>query len=104
MNAESIEHYPGYSGMSRERCFFFLRCFGFFFFRSSSISPPVLVSYLKNHNTWSYSEFLKLHRDVIVSSPPFSDEWNGLDGTWARRFLNKAKDLSPLTFAAEKKR
>ncbi|RUP06799.1 hypothetical protein BC936DRAFT_140215 [Jimgerdemannia flammicorona] len=104
MNAESIEHYPGYSGMSHERCFFFLQCFGFFFFRSSSISPPALVSYLKNHSAWSYSEFLKLHRDVIVSSPPFSDEWNGLDGTWARRFLTKAKDLSPLTFAAKKKK
>ncbi|RUS22604.1 hypothetical protein BC938DRAFT_475225 [Jimgerdemannia flammicorona] len=77
MNAESIEHYPGYSDPHR---------------------------YLLQLFTWSYSEFLKLHRDVIVSSPPFSDEWNGLDGTWARRFLTKAKDLNPLTFAAKKKK
>jgi hypothetical protein len=28
---------------------------------------------------------------VIVSSPPFSDELTGLDGTWTRRFLKKSR-------------
>ncbi|RUP43084.1 hypothetical protein BC936DRAFT_137648 [Jimgerdemannia flammicorona] len=77
MNAESIEHYPGYS---------------------------VLVSYLKHHNTWSYSEFLKLHRDTIVSSPPFADEWNGLDGAWSKRFLREVKVLNPLNLKVLEKK
>ncbi|CAG8753265.1 2874_t:CDS:2, partial [Ambispora leptoticha] len=37
-------------------------------------------------------------RDVIVLSPPFSDEWNGLDGAWTHRFLKKAEALNPKDF------
>ncbi|CAI2191790.1 7182_t:CDS:10 [Funneliformis geosporum] len=49
-----------------------------------------LLTYLDEHTSWSYYEFLTLYRDVIISSPPFTDEWNGLDGTWTRRFLKKS--------------
>ncbi|CAG8579589.1 2666_t:CDS:2, partial [Paraglomus occultum] len=59
---------------------------------------PALLSYLNEHTSWSYYEFLTLYRDVIVLSPPFSDEWNGLDGSWTRRFLKKAEDLKPEEF------
>jgi hypothetical protein len=59
---------------------------------------PALLSYLNEHTSWSYYEFLTLYRDVIVLSPPFSDEWNGLDGAWTHRFLKKAEELNPKDF------
>jgi hypothetical protein len=40
----------------------------------------------------SYIEFLNLNRDVVLLSQPFSDKWNVLDLTWARRFLKEAKE------------
>ncbi|CAG8538366.1 12724_t:CDS:2, partial [Racocetra fulgida] len=39
---------------------------------------------------WSYYEFLILNRDVMISSP-LNEDWNGLDGTWTRRFLKNAE-------------
>ncbi|CAG8637461.1 3812_t:CDS:2, partial [Diversispora eburnea] len=52
------------------------------------------------HTVWSYSEFLNLYRDVILSSNPFSDDWNTLDLTWSRRFLREAKELKKTNFPA----
>ncbi|CAG8607869.1 8357_t:CDS:10, partial [Acaulospora morrowiae] len=52
-----------------------------------------LISYLNEHTEWSYPEFLNLHRNVILSSQPFSSEWHVLDLTWTRRFLKQAKRL-----------
>jgi len=63
-----------------------------------SKSFPALVSYLEKHTDWSYREFLTLHHDVIVASPPFSDDWYGLDGAWFHRFLRKVKELDPCNF------
>jgi len=50
---------------------------------------------LHEHTIWSYYEFLTLYRDAIISSPPFSENWNGLDGAWAHRFLKEAKEIRP---------
>ncbi|RUS32612.1 hypothetical protein BC938DRAFT_474903 [Jimgerdemannia flammicorona] len=58
-----------------------------------------LVSYLKEHKVWSYIEFLKHHRDVVISSTPVSDDWAVLDGAWFRRFKGAAKELSPDNYA-----
>ncbi|KAF0470061.1 hypothetical protein F8M41_025425 [Gigaspora margarita] len=62
----STEHYPGYFA---------------------------LLSYLNEHEhvDWSYYEFLILNRDVMISSPLNVEDWNGLDGTWTRRFLKNAE-------------
>ncbi|KAG9293282.1 hypothetical protein G9A89_007528 [Geosiphon pyriformis] len=54
-----------------------------------------LVTYLKEHTDWSYTEFLKLHREIIVESPPFYDDWTLLDSTWFRRFNRVAQKISP---------
>ncbi|CAG8628821.1 2134_t:CDS:2 [Dentiscutata erythropus] len=64
----STEHYPGYFA---------------------------LLSYLneREHVDWSYYEFLILNRDVIISSPLNIEDWNGLDGTWTRRFLKNAETM-----------
>ncbi|CAG8623587.1 5625_t:CDS:10 [Gigaspora rosea] len=54
-----------------------------------------LLTYLTERENWSYYEFLTTYRDVVISSPPFSEEWNGLDGAWTHRFLRKAKEFKP---------
>ncbi|GES78735.1 C2H2-type zinc finger transcription factor [Rhizophagus clarus] len=59
-----------------------------------------LVRYLKDNDnaTWSYAKFLTLHRDTLLKSPPFLNEWFHLDGRWANRFLYKIKELDPSNF------
>ncbi|CAG8658670.1 11305_t:CDS:2, partial [Racocetra persica] len=47
----------------------------------------------------SYTEFLHLNRNVVLLSQPFSDKWNVLDLTWARRFLSQAKELKEHDYA-----
>ncbi|KAF0413192.1 hypothetical protein F8M41_007838 [Gigaspora margarita] len=54
-----------------------------------------LLTYSTERENWSYYEFLTTYRNVIISSPPFSEEWNGLDGAWTHRFLRKAKEFKP---------
>ena len=43
----------------------------------------------------SFSEFLDLYQETIIDSPPSADDWNGLQMTWQRRFLNAVKDIIP---------
>ncbi|CAG8635418.1 9950_t:CDS:10, partial [Acaulospora morrowiae] len=62
-----------------------------------------LISYLYEHTEWSYPEFLNLHRNIILSSQPFSSEWHVLDLTWTRRFLKQAKRLRPDDYEAIEK-
>ncbi|CAG8517691.1 10348_t:CDS:2 [Paraglomus occultum] len=62
-----------------------------------------LVSYLKEHTARSYSEFLELHRSVILDSQPFSDDWSILDLTWSRRFLKQVKKLKSDCYEAVEK-
>ncbi|RUS30414.1 hypothetical protein BC938DRAFT_479415 [Jimgerdemannia flammicorona] len=68
-------------------------------FFPNSLQPfPAIVSYLKGHTAWSYTEFLNLYCEVILSSPPMTARWDTLDLTWARRFLLKAEELDPDNF------
>ncbi|CAG8815789.1 18158_t:CDS:1, partial [Racocetra fulgida] len=62
------------------------------------VTIPELVTYLKTHDSksWSYTEFLTTYRDVILASTSASDEWTGLNGTWVRRFLREANLLSSI--------
>ena len=32
------------------------------------------------------STFLNELRETIISSPPYTDDWTGLDGAWCNRF------------------
>lgn len=58
-----------------------------------------LLNYLEetDPNLWSYVDFLKLNRTLIINSPPFKDQWYTLDGTWNRRFVQAGKELLDLT-------
>jgi len=60
----------------------------------------VLVTYLQGLTSdhWSYVDFLRLNRDNIVDYPPFTEDLNGLDGTWFRRFLRAVQDLKPTIY------
>ncbi|RUS27590.1 hypothetical protein BC938DRAFT_483030 [Jimgerdemannia flammicorona] len=42
----------------------------------------------------TYAKFLHALRDVILESPPFTEDWSGLDGTWYRRYARLAKEPS----------
>ncbi|CAG8706843.1 254_t:CDS:2, partial [Cetraspora pellucida] len=55
-----------------------------------------LISYLKggDSNFWSYKEFLKKNRSTICESPPFTNDWAGLNGRWFERFLQAVKSLN----------
>ncbi|CAG8739349.1 7846_t:CDS:2, partial [Acaulospora morrowiae] len=58
-----------------------------------------LLNYFEGTDSslWSYIDFLKLNRTLIINSPPFKDQWNTLDGTWNRRFIQAGKELLDLT-------
>ncbi|CAG8783932.1 18743_t:CDS:2, partial [Gigaspora margarita] len=58
-----------------------------------------LLNYLEetDPSLWSYVDFLKLNRTLIINSPPFKDQWNTLDGTWNKRFIQAGKELLDLT-------
>ncbi|CAG8636727.1 7711_t:CDS:10 [Paraglomus occultum] len=38
--------------------------------------------------------FLLAKRNTIVNSPPYTDDWRGLDGAWASRFLKRVEQLA----------
>ena len=47
-------------------------------------------------------EFLRLNRATIVDAPPFSDDWTGVDGAWARRYLQEVSEINPKLRNSEK--
>ncbi|CAG8785021.1 12007_t:CDS:2, partial [Dentiscutata erythropus] len=60
-----------------------------------------LITYLKGResNFWSYMEFLTLNRTIIIESPPFTNNWTGLNGTWFKRFVQASEELGPVSTA-----
>ncbi|CAG8717268.1 16709_t:CDS:10, partial [Funneliformis mosseae] len=48
----------------------------------------VVLNYFKSYDseTWTYQHFLTELRETIISSPPYTDDWTGLDGAWCNRF------------------
>ncbi|KAG9298147.1 hypothetical protein G9A89_002584 [Geosiphon pyriformis] len=55
----------------------------------------IFIEYFKKTSSekWSYWHFLRSNQAEIITLPPFSDEWTGLDGAWQRRFFYKAKEM-----------
>ncbi|CAG8535744.1 11165_t:CDS:2 [Funneliformis caledonium] len=43
-----------------------------------------------DRETWTYKHFLNEIRETIIISPPYSDDWSGLDGAWFRRYIYHA--------------
>ncbi|CAG8639822.1 9151_t:CDS:10, partial [Paraglomus brasilianum] len=55
-----------------------------------------ICSYIRTcKGSCSFSEFLDLYQKTIKDSPPNTDDWNGLQTTWQRRFLGVVKDIIP---------
>ncbi|RGB28312.1 hypothetical protein C1646_767957 [Rhizophagus diaphanus] len=55
-----------------------------------------ICSYLKiRGEESSFREFVKLYQEMILESPPDSDNWVGLEVSWKTRFLNAAKETIP---------
>jgi hypothetical protein len=52
----------------------------------------------------SYRSFLSFHKSAIITSPPFSNNWNRIDDVWAKRYLKEAKELYPDDFASIEKK
>ncbi|RUP44576.1 hypothetical protein BC936DRAFT_149268 [Jimgerdemannia flammicorona] len=38
----------------------------------------------------TYPHFLDALRDIILESPPFTEDWGGLDGIWYDRYVRQA--------------
>ncbi|CAG8650944.1 16728_t:CDS:10 [Funneliformis caledonium] len=49
----------------------------------------------KNANHCSFSGFLEFYQEIIINSPPDTDDWAGLEATWKRRFLRAVKEIFP---------
>ncbi|CAG8756200.1 225_t:CDS:2, partial [Ambispora leptoticha] len=41
--------------------------------------------------TWNYEHFLNELKEIITNSPPYTEDWSGLDGTWYNRYIYHAK-------------
>ncbi|CAI2187612.1 13237_t:CDS:10 [Funneliformis geosporum] len=55
-----------------------------------------ICSYISNHNeTCSFREFVDLYKEMIIDSPPNTDDWSGLETAWEMRFLRSVKDIIP---------
>ncbi|CAI2197890.1 13438_t:CDS:2, partial [Funneliformis geosporum] len=55
-----------------------------------------ICSYIRNRNeTCSFREFVDLYQEMIIDSPPNTDNWNGLETAWETRFLGNVKDIIP---------
>ncbi|CAG8810678.1 44391_t:CDS:2, partial [Gigaspora margarita] len=65
------------------------------------LSMPTLITYLKGResNFWSYMEFLTLNRTIVIESPPFTNNWTGLNGTWFKRFAQASEELGSVSTA-----
>ncbi|KAG9294861.1 hypothetical protein G9A89_008553 [Geosiphon pyriformis] len=40
------------------------------------------LAHSAEHTDWSYTDFLRLHCDIIINSPSFFDDWTLLNSTW----------------------
>ncbi|CAG8541644.1 1888_t:CDS:10 [Acaulospora morrowiae] len=56
-----------------------------------------VIEYFKTNDreTWTYKHFLNEIRETIIISPPYSDDWSGLDGAWYRRYIYHADKSDP---------
>lgn len=55
-----------------------------------------ICSYIRNRNeACSFREFIDLYQEMIIHSPPNTDDWSGLETAWEMRFLRSVKDIIP---------
>ncbi|RHZ68223.1 hypothetical protein Glove_296g66 [Diversispora epigaea] len=51
-----------------------------------------ICSYIRSRNEdCSFREFVELYQEVIIESPPNTDEWFGLEVAWKTRFLGNVE-------------
>ncbi|CAG8657779.1 849_t:CDS:2, partial [Paraglomus occultum] len=60
----------------------------------SYIGNNAVLKYFETHDrkTWNYEHFLNELKEVIINSPPYTEDWGGLDGIWYSRYIYHAKD------------
>ncbi|CAB4415310.1 unnamed protein product [Rhizophagus irregularis] len=52
-----------------------------------------ICSYIRNRN--ETCSFIDLYQEMIIHSPPNTDDWSGLETAWKMRFLRSVKDIIP---------
>jgi hypothetical protein len=52
------------------------------------------------NETCSFREFIDLYHEMIIDSPPNTDDWSGLETAWEIRFLRSVKDIIPEKYDA----
>ncbi|POG75804.1 hypothetical protein GLOIN_2v1838532 [Rhizophagus irregularis DAOM 181602=DAOM 197198] len=57
-----------------------------------------LSSYLKKFDNPSYRNFLDLNREEVIKSPPFTENWGGLESAWSNRFIRAVQTHIPDRF------
>ncbi|CAJ0833648.1 1380_t:CDS:2 [Entrophospora sp. SA101] len=55
-----------------------------------------ICSYIRKRNEHcSFREFIDLYQEMIIESPPDTDNWCSLEVAWKTRFLRNIKDIIP---------
>ncbi|KAG9296335.1 hypothetical protein G9A89_014927 [Geosiphon pyriformis] len=51
-----------------------------------------VIAYLRDVDSGdcTYPHFLDKLRDTVLESPPFTEDWSGLDGIWYKRYAHQA--------------
>ncbi|RGB21728.1 hypothetical protein C1646_731896 [Rhizophagus diaphanus] len=57
-----------------------------------------LSSYLKKYDNPTYRNFLVLNREEVIKSPPFTENWGGLESAWSNRFIRAVQTHIPDRF------
>jgi hypothetical protein len=87
------EYYPGYEGdfLMFSSSSFLIFCWPNHFFLA-------LSSYLKKYDNPTYRNFLDLNREEVIKSPPFTENWGGLESAWSNRFIRAVQTHIPDRF------
>ncbi|CAG8786234.1 10785_t:CDS:2, partial [Gigaspora rosea] len=53
---------------------------------------PAVLKYFETYDeeTWTYEHFLNELKETIITSPPYTNDWSGLDGAWYGRYTYHA--------------
>ncbi|CAG8544051.1 2457_t:CDS:2 [Diversispora eburnea] len=55
-----------------------------------------ICSYIRSRNEdCSFREFVELYKEMIIESPPNTDDWTGLEVAWRTRFLGNVERIIP---------
>src|ERR1051325_9723065 len=61
-------------------------------FDSGLIHPigfPAVLKYFETYDEerWTYKHFLNELKETIITSPPYTNDWSGLDDAWYSRYI-----------------